>query len=284
MSNSKILVLGAGGFIGNKLCEKIKAGLSQITLVPWFSDHDITQPAIIEEIVLENPDVIVIAVGKSFVPDSWISPLNFYTINTLGTIYIAEAARKINAKIVFLSTFVYGEPYRLPIKENNSVRPLNPYASSKFAAEQILKDYHRHFSVESNVLRVFNVYGKGQRESFLIPTLINQYKNNKKIVVKDLFPKRDYIHIDDLIGAILAAIKNFNGFEVYNVASGKSYSVQEIIDVIFQVNGHKTPVISENSIRINEVNDTCADITKINEKLNWKPLISIEEGISKLLE
>lgn len=284
MKNKRILILGATGFIGKKLTTKLEKDYEDLELVKWGSEYDIADQKIVSAIVSEKPSIIVLAAGKSFVPDSWQQPLDFYTINTAGTLNIAEAARQCGAKIVFLSTFVYGEPYRLPIKEKNAVRPFNPYASSKFLAEQTLKDYNRFFDVQSNVLRVFNVYGSGQRSDFLIPMLIEQYKTNGAIHVKDLKPKRDYIHVDDLVGAIIAAMKTFKGFEVYNAASGSSYSVEEVIAFVSKAGGKIVPVTSDEQTRTNEVMDTKADISKITADLNWVPLIEFEAGIRNLVE
>jgi nucleoside-diphosphate-sugar epimerase len=283
MSKSKILILGSSGFIGSRLMTKFNAVLVDFEIVGWSSEKDITKPAIINEIVELKPDYIVIAAGKTFVPDSWNDPLAFFSVNTHGVTNVADAARICSAKIVYLSTFVYGAPYELPISEKNPIEPFNPYASSKYLAEKILQDYGRHFGVETNVLRVFNVYGRGQRSDFLVPMLIQQFKSSDKIQVKDLSPKRDYVNVDDLVDAILAAVKKFEGFQIFNVAGGKSYSVQEVIDLIFKAGGRTLKVQSENTVRLNEVNDTLADISKIKRDLNWEPKISMEDGLRDLL-
>lgn len=282
MKNERILILGATGFVGKKLIPKLAEIYGDEALIKWGSDFDIREDKIIASITHENPSIIIHAAGKSFVPDSWKYPNDFYTINTLGTINVAEAARISGAKIIFLSTFVYGAPYSLPISETDSAQPFNPYASSKFLAEQLLKNYFEFFGVESNVLRVFNVYGDGQQDDFLIPTIISQYKNFGSIHVKDIKPKRDYIHVDDLTDAIVAASKKINGFSVYNVASGESHSVADIIEYVHQAGGKEVPVISDNLSRENEVMDTRADISKIMNELNWIPKIKIREGIKRL--
>lgn len=283
MKNERVLILGATGFIGKKLTAKLETDYDDLELIKWGSEYDIADEKIVTAIVNEKPSIIVIAAGKSFVPDSWNKPLEFFKTNTSGTTNVADAARISGAKIVFLSTFVYGEPYRLPIKEKNAVRPFNPYASSKFLAEQTLKDYYRFFGVQTNVLRVFNVYGGGQRNDFLIPMLIEQYKTKAAIHVKDLKPKRDYIHVDDLVDAIIAAMKTFKGFEAYNAASGKSYSVEEVIGLVCKAGGKMVPITSENQTRTNEVMDTLADISKIASELNWAPQIEFEAGIRDLV-
>jgi len=282
-NNSGILLLGANGFIGKRLVQKLRENFPDAILTCWSGEHDIRNNSIIDEIVSLNPEIIIVASGRSFVPDSWSSPGDFYITNTTGAIHIAEAARISKARIIFLSTFVYGEPYVLPIKETNSIQPFNPYASSKYLAEQVFKDYSGFFGIEINVLRLFNVYGKGQREDFLVPMLINQYQTGDQILVRDLNPKRDYVHVDDVLSAILASLKHFNKFQIYNVAGGKSYSVKEVIDVIFNIGGKSKPVINEKQSRPNEVADTLADISKIKNELGWEPTVSLKKGISEML-
>lgn len=280
MNKLKVLVLGNTGFIGKKLVDKL-IQINDYELVNLKEKILIQNEQIISEIVNIKPEIIVIAVGKSFVPDSWVNPVEFFSINTLGALNCCEAARKVNAKIIFLSTFVYNHPFHLPINEANLVAPLNPYAASKIEAENILKYYHDFFGIESNVLRLFNVYGQHQNRDFLIPFLIEQIKNGNTIQVKDLNPKRDYIHVDDVVDAIIAAF-NFNGHKIYNVGSGESYSVLEIIEKLISISGKKLEIISANESRPNEVMDTRADINKIVLELKWTPKISIDQGLKNL--
>lgn len=280
MSSLRVLVLGQTGFIGKKLVDKLVT-LNNIELISLKEKILIQNEQIINEIEKLKPQVIIIAVGKSFVPDSWVNPVEFFNVNTSGTLNCCEAARRVNAKIIFLSTFVYNHPFHLPINEGNQVAPLNPYAASKIEAEHLLKYYYDFFGVESNVLRLFNVYGQHQHKDFLIPFLIEQIKNGNTIQVKDLKPKRDYIHVDDVIEAIVAALK-FNGHKIYNVGSGESYSVLEIIEKLISISGKKLEIISTNESRPNEVMDTRADITKIALELKWTPKISINQGLKNL--
>jgi len=284
MNKTNILVLGGTGFIGKKLVAKLNSSQPQINVLSWSSRDDVLAADFIASVVACNPEIIIVCSGKSFVPESWENPVSYYLINSLGTIKVAEAARLCNAKIVFLSTFVYGEPYILPISEDNTINPFNPYASSKLLAEQALMHSAKLFNVECNVLRLFNVFGSDQSPHFLIPSLIDQVKKLEKIYVKSLNPKRDYIHVDDVVDAIIAATLKFNGFQAYNVASGVSYSVQEIINILFKLSEINLPIISENIERPNEVFDTRADIKKIKKELNWEPKISLEDALKKMLK
>ncbi|MBL7897865.1 MAG: NAD(P)-dependent oxidoreductase [Crocinitomicaceae bacterium] len=284
MKSKHILVLGATGFIGSKLCFKLNSESDLYKITRFDSKYDLSNRNIIDEITRLNPDVIIVSAGKSFVPESWNNPEEFFKINSTGMLHVAEAARISKSNVVYLSTFVYGNPIILPITENNQVRPLNPYSASKLIGEQILEYYYRFFGVSSNVIRVFNIYGPGQSEKFLIPILIRQFKFENKIEVKDLKPKRDYLHVDDLINLIIRSANLFDGFQIFNAGSGKSISVEELIELIFKAGGRRIRVFSSDEVRPNEIMDTCANISRAKEIFNWSPNISIEEGISDLLK
>lgn len=283
MKNKRILILGSSGFIGRALVREMLSKNDGEILVPSSQELNLVEADAHHKIVAMNPDIIILAAGKSFVPDSWVDPRSFFEQNISSTVCVAEAARLLKAKVIYLSTFVYGPPYRLPISELNPVSPFNPYAASKLAGERVLQDYSTLFGVESNILRLFNVYGPGQRTDFLIPTLIQQVVKGEEIRVKDLLPKRDYVHLYDVISAIAAATHSFNGCRIYNVASGVSYSVSDLIQLLVDISGKKIPVYSEQVSRPNEVMDTMADIRKIHKDLGWSPVIEFKQGLTQLL-
>ena len=134
------------------------------------------------------------------------------------------------------------------------------------------------------IIRPFNVYGMGQKEHFLIPSLIKQVLTDTEIIVNDLTPKRDFIYLDDLVEALILTMKNFDIFEIYNIGSGESFSVQQIIDQIQFLAGTNKLIRCERKSRINEIPDTLADISKAKKKLNWIPTVKFSEGIKKILE
>jgi nucleoside-diphosphate-sugar epimerase len=228
-------------------------------------------------------DTVIHLAAKTFVPDSWKYPDLFLETNTLGTLRALEYCRKNGSSMVFISSYLYGNPANLPITETAPIYTPNPYALSKKTAEDICQFYAESYQVNSTILRLFNLYGYGQSENFLIPEIILQVLKGKEIHVKDLEPKRDYIFITDFIDAIVRSIE-MNKFEIINIGSGLSYSVAEIIQMIQDICGSKLAVISSSEKRRAEIMDTVADISKAKEILKWTPTTSMYEGLSLIVQ
>lgn len=277
----KILVTGAGGFIGKNLCSLLNK--QNLNIVEHHSSHgDLREPKILEQYnSIGITDVIHLA-GKSFVPDSWNHFNNFLEANVNATQNILEFCKNNRARMIFCSAYVYGSETKNPIVENAEIKPNNPYALSKKLAEDLCLFYSEFFEIKTIILRPFNVYGPGQRKEFLLPLILDQIKNGKEIRVRDLSPKRDYIFIEDLSNAFFAAL-NSEKTGIYNVASGKSTSVEELIHIAQKVAKTNWPVVSLNEIRLNEISDTVADISRIKKELNWEPQYDISQGIEKII-
>ena len=197
-----------------------------------------------------------------------------------------ELCRLYGAKLIYFSSYMYGHPEYQPIDENHPIQAFNPYSQTKVICESLCEGYNRDFKVPITIFRPFNIYGKGQNPDFLIPSIINQAKIGK-IVIKDDRPKRDYIHVEDIIEAIIKAIEvqsQDNQINKYNLGTGKSYSVKEIVEIVSSFFDKEIEYICLHEIRQNEVLDTIADISKIWNELHWKPNISIEEGLKMMLK
>jgi nucleoside-diphosphate-sugar epimerase len=134
------------------------------------------------------------------------------------------------------------------------------------------------------LLRLFNVFGPGQRPEFLIPSIIAQVRLGREIRVLDLAPRRDYVYLDDVVDSIARAIAIHDGHHVVNVGSGTSLSVSEIIDLIQEAAGTNLPVYGENLERDQEISVVQADIRRAKELLGWTPRLSFIQGMQKLLK
>lgn len=280
LDKKNILVTGADGFIGKRLVEKLeKIGCKVFTHTK--KDGDIADC----EFGYDSIDHVIHLAALTFVPASWENSKEFYRVNVMGTQNILEFCRKSGSSLTFFSTYVYGKPKSLPVKENHPVDPNTPYNHSKVMSESLCDFYNKAFNIDITVLRPFNIYGKGQSDNFLVPAIIRQVVDNSidTISVMDLTPKRDYIYIDDLIEAVIATI-NQKGYNIYNLGSGYSLSVKEVIDIIQRIAKTDKPYISKNYQRKGEVNDVIADISKITSQTNWKPMYTFENGIEIMLK
>lgn len=279
---SRVLVTGATGFIGRALSAKLEE--QGFDVVPLGSvDGDITRAETLTKLADVDVSHVFHLAGKTYVPDSWVHPEEFYRTNVLGTTNLLEFCKSHGISMTFVSAYVYGHPEILPIKENSRVRPSNPYALSKRLAEEACEFYADTHGLAIAAIRPFNVYGAGQDGKFLIPSIIRQALFEEKIVVQDLVPRRDYVFLDDLVAALLATISPPKGYGVYNVGSGYSLSVSEVIDIVQDVAQTNKEIVSEKNVRSNELMDVVADISKIQCEFGWKPQYSFREGIARMI-
>ena len=278
----KVLVTGARGFIGSNLCLRLKE--LNIPVIPYYNHHDTWEAKIFNQFLDEKITHIVHLAAKNFVPESWETPEIYIQTNVNSTLSLLEFSRKINAKFIFLSSYMYGKPEYLPIDESQPISVLNPYALSKYLAEEVCKFYADNFHVSSCVLRVFNIYGPGQKSTFLIPYVISQVLRAEEINVLDLSPKRDYLYITDLVDAIISLFNIDSEFEIFNIGSGISYSVSEVIDVLQNIAKTNKKVNSKTEKRINEINDVFANTKKLNKLNGWVAKVNLQDGLKKCLE
>lgn len=278
----KILVTGASGFIGKRLVARLLSeGWDVIGL--GRKDGDVASPDTFRMFADKDFFHVFHLAGKTYVPDSWNDPVSFHQTNVLGTANVLEFCRKEGYSLTFVSAYLYGKPEKLPIAESDLVRPNNPYALSKYLAEKLCEFYSEFHDVPISVARPFNVYGPGQDEKFLIPTIIKQVLHSDAIVVKDLAPKRDYLYLDDLIDGLLKTISERKGYAVYNFGTGVSFSVEEVINVVQEVAKTDKPVRCDSEIRSGEILDVTADISKAMNVLDWNPQYTFQQGIQSIL-
>lgn len=274
------LISGAGGFIGKALTTALRLNNFSITELTR-ENGDIADPATWESAPAHQ--LVFHLAARTFVPDSWSNPTAFIHTNTIGTLQALEYCRKHSASLVYVSSYLYGNPTSLPIAETAPIHTPNPYALSKKNAEDLCFFYHQCYGVNVTILRPFNLYGEGQKNTFLIPQLIEQAIQDHHFHVKDLAPKRDYLHLDDFIRALVAST-DLKGLHIINLGSGESYSVEEIIQTICRLEGQNYPIMNDNIRRQNEIMDTVADISLAKKLLRWEPNISIESGLLRMLQ
>ena len=280
---TSIAVTGSSGFIGHHLMKKLKERKFNVIALDLKNNVDISNWDHIKN--LKNIDLIFHLAGKTYVPYAYKEPKEFYAANVLGTLNILELCRKINARMVYTSSYIYGEPKKLPINEDHPINGTNPYTRSKIISEDLCRGYSNDFGVKIIIIRPFNVYGINQSKNFLIPSIIEQIKKNKEIVLKDPTPKRDYVYIDDLIDAFIKSIYLENYvLEIFNIGSGISISVNEIVNMITGRFKYAITVKFTGEKRINEISDTVADIKKAKKILKWNPKINFKSGIKKIIK
>ena len=278
MVNS-VLVTGANGFLGRHVVRDLLRRGFKVE-AKSRADGDVCDVETWKK--FPATDCVIHLAGSTFVPDSWDDPSKFLQNNTLGTSLALDFCRNHKAKFVFFSTYMYSREAVMPVSEDSKLRPSNPYSLSKFFGENLCKFYSEHFGVSAVIFRPFNVYGLGQSEKFLIPSIIRQARLSDVIEVQDTKPSRDYVYVEDLLAALNCAITTDIEFEVVNIGTGRSYSVLELIETLGIVSNRKYQIRSAMIERQSEIMHTQADNSRAREILNWEPQWSLKSGLKVL--
>ena len=273
-----IAVTGSSGFTGKKLVKYLTSLNHEVIKIDMVEGLDATDFNSLKEI--PKFDIIYHLAAKSYVPDSYQKPQEFSSTNFNSTLNTLELCKKYNAKYVYISSYVYGNPQYLPVDENHPIVAFNPYADTKLLGENLCRSYNKFFDLKTLIVRPFNIYGPGQTPNFLISSIFKQAIEGK-IELNDPNPKRDVIYIDDLIRLYTSLIDFYgSSFEIFNAGYGKSYSVREIVESITKLFPSKIDVNFLNKTRKNEVYDTVSNNNKAKTLLNWTPKIDLPEGLS----
>jgi nucleoside-diphosphate-sugar epimerase len=275
----RVLVTGSGGFLGRRLTAALTARGVDV-LVPDRRALDVTKP-IEGNFDVEHVYHLAAEVG---VPASWKNPARVLATNAGGTFNVLEYCRRAKASLTYISGYLYGIPRILPISESADIQPNNPYAFSKHLAEQTCLFYAREFGVTVTILRPFNIYGPGQSEDYVVGRIVAQVlaPDIPAIDVMDLTPRRDYVFVDDVVEAMLAT-RHLSGLHIFNVGSGESHTVGEVLQIIKRATSSTKPVTPQNVQRKNEIPDVVADISAIRTAVSWQPRTSLEAGLKKTI-
>jgi len=307
---SKVLVTGCAGYIGAHVAaELLKSGYS-IRIYDDFSNglhrrvdgkfRDIVEGDMLDRAkllaALDGVDAVIHLAAKKSVEESVKDPLKYYENNVGGTLNLlgAMAARGVKQLVYSSSAAVYSPNDKEAVLEDDPTAPLSPYGATKLLAEQLITSVGSAEQISNISLRYFNVVGSNIAEfgdnskDNLVPKVFLALKNGKRpqiygsnYATPDGTCIRDYIHVQDLALAHLAALKKVeSGYisQVYNVGSGKGYSVKEMMDQISKSIGRDiNPELSQ--ARAGDSPKLIASIDKIKEQLGWSPKASLEEMI-----
>lgn len=285
------LITGHNGFVGSHALSKWPFSS---TLSKSISEKsiDICDYPSLERYLIENPvEEVLHLAGISFIPDSFENPKLTYEVNFIGTLNLLEALKNsgFKGKFLFVSSGdVYGlvDQDSCPITEDHPVRPRNPYAVSKIAAENLCYQWSLKSSFEILIARPFNHIGAGQSEKFVISNFakqivnINSKKCSDTLSVGNIDVTRDFTDVHDILDAYDALFKFGQNGETYNVCSGKSYSIRDLLKELLKNSKQKIEIVSDRSRwRPAEQIFVSASNKKINHQTGWSPQIPIEKTL-----
>ncbi|MBC8394959.1 MAG: GDP-mannose 4,6-dehydratase [Deltaproteobacteria bacterium] len=277
-----VMVTGSDGFIGGNLVRHLRSIGKEVIPIDAKSGTDLPDKKNIEN--LPDTDFVIHLAGNTYVPSGWADPHSMYDININTTLNMLEFSRRRKVrKFVYPSTYLYGNPQYVPTDEKHPVCAANPYTRSKWICEEMCKAYSEDYGVPVLILRLFNVYGSGQADFFLISRVLSQLSLNT-ITLNDPNPKRDYLYISDVVRAFQMSLESSSSnFEIFNIGSGVNYRVTEVVDLILKIAEVECDVIYKNEGRKNEVMESLAGISKAKKLLGWEPRIQFEEGLRSMM-
>lgn len=307
--DKKVLVTGAGGFIGSHLVERlVSLGAKVRALVHYNSRNDWGLLELLPKEVTGQMEIIAGDITNAFcaqqitegcaivynmaallgIPYSYVAPYQYVNVNIVGALNLLEGARQGGVELFIQPSTgeIYGEAQYFPIDENHPLRAQSPYAATKIAADKLVESYHCSFGLPTVTLRFLNMYGPRQSARAIIPTIISQALVRDILELGSLDPRRDFTYIDDTIEGLLkvAATPKAVG-QVIQLASGRSTSVRELADLVVGLlnDGTRNIIIDEERIRPekSEVWHLEGANRKAQEVLGWQPRVSLEEGLRR---
>jgi len=298
------LITGAAGFLGSALAEHLAREGHQVRGLDDLSTGD--PQALSPDVhftrgdvndrpklwtLLQEVDCVYHLAARVSVQESVLYPREYNAVNVGGTVSLMEAMRDVGVRRVILASSgaVYGDQGEQPLKETATPDPQSPYAVSKVSAEHYIRTIGKLWGMDTVCLRIFNAYGPGQHlppsHPPVVPHFLRQAQRGGTMVVHgDGHQTRDYVYVDDVVSAMVAAATapNVNGL-VINVGSGTETSIRELARKVSQATGHEVDSLY-NGTTSGGVSRMRADLTLAAQKLNYKPSIKLDEGLRLTLQ
>lgn len=310
-NKKKVLVTGAGGFIGSHICEALLDIGAEVTAMirytsksDWgnleFLPNDKKASLQIAAGNIEDSDFVARQVkGKDIVfhlaaliaiPYSYVAPRSYIRTNIEGTLNILESSRNFGVeRIVHTSTSeTYGTALYTPIDEKHPLQGQSPYSASKIGADKIVESYFLSFNLPVSTIRPFNTYGPRQSARAVIPTIITQALTQDKIRLGAIDPVRDLNFVKDTVNGFIKIAESEHAIgETINIGFGKGITIGELGKTILSLMGGEKPIVQDtNRFRPDrsEVYTLICDNQKAQKLIGWKPQYSLREGLSETIQ
>lgn len=310
LTSKKILLTGAGGFIGSHLAETLvqrsgtvkafvhynsrgEPGLLKFAPEAIRKNLELIPGDLLDEQAIDNAvqgaDLVFHLGALISIPYSYVHPTQVIQTNILGTLNILNACRRHGCQLVATSTSeVYGSGLYVPINEDHPLQAQSPYSASKIAADKLVESYCKSFDLQAVIVRPFNTYGPRQSARAVIPTIITQALTMDSIKLGSLDTTRDFTYVSDTVNGFLyaAQTKDWSG-NVYNLGTGSEISIGKLAETIIQLIGREVSVhIDDTRLRPakSEVMRLLSDNSRARADLGWQPTVSIEQGLQQTID
>ena len=307
--DKRVLVTGAGGFIGSHLTEQLVGRGARVRALVHYNARgsqgwldkspclgrcevvagDITDQESVDRAILDREIVFHLA-ALIAIPYSYAAPASFLRTNAQGTLNVLQAARKSEVeRVIHTSTSeVYGTARYVPIDEAHPLQGQSPYSASKIAADKLAESFCCSFDLPVVTVRPFNTFGPRQSARAVIPTIMTQCLTGGPVRLGSLHPTRDLNFIDNIVQGFLAAAEHPEAVgRTINLGSGREISIEELARSIARLTGGKMEIVQQPERyrpEKSEVDRLLADSSLAKSLLKWEPHVSLEEGLEKTLD
>ncbi|MBI5836743.1 MAG: GDP-mannose 4,6-dehydratase [Candidatus Eisenbacteria bacterium] len=306
----RVLVTGAGGFIGSHLVERLVREGARVTAFVHYNSRsdwgnlefctpevkralrvvagELTDPRSVFE-AMEDQQTVFHLGALIAIPYSYSAPASYVSVNVQGTVNVLEAARRLEVeRVVHTSTSeTYGTARYVPMDEEHPLQGQSPYSASKIGADKIAESYHLSFGLPVATVRPFNAYGPRQSARAIIPTILTQMLTGRaRLRLGSLKPIRDFTYVEDTVDGFLRAAQAARAVgTVVNLGSGKGVSIGELVKRAAKVCGAKVELV-EDKQRVrpgaSEVMRLVCDNRKALRVLGWKPRVTLDDGLHRV--
>ncbi|MBR0641456.1 GDP-mannose 4,6-dehydratase [Plastoroseomonas hellenica] len=311
LKGKRVLVTGAGGFIGSHVVERLaREGALVTAMVRYNAGSSIGNLAFVPKEVLaevniiagniedgdfvhravEGQHIVLHLAALIAIPYSYLAPRSYVRTNIEGTLNVLEAARRLGtSRVVHTSTSeVYGTAVRVPIDEDHPLQAQSPYSATKMSADKIADSYYRSFDTPIVVLRPFNTFGPRQSARAFIPTIISQALSRDAIHLGSLTPERDMTYVADTVdGFLRAAVAPGLEGETINLGTGQTFSIGDFANRILQLMGVGKRIVHDphrERPAKSEVLRLISDNAKAERLLGWRPGTALDDGLRATID
>ena len=304
----RVLVTGAGGFIGSHLVERlVQIGVRTRALVRYNSTNswgwidklpvksdveviscDVRDPDSIQKAVSDS-DVVFHLAALIAIPYSYQAPLSYIRTNIEGTLNVLQASLKSDVRLVVHTSTseVYGTARYVPIDEDHPLQSYSPYSASKIGADKIAEAFRLSFGLPVAVIRPFNTYGPRQSARAVIPTIVTQALVGTTVHLGNQSPTRDFTYVSDTVDGFIRMMECPGAIgQVINVGSGREISIKQLAESVLDLIGRNIPIVCDNE-RIrpkeSEVERLCANNSRACEVLDWQPRHTLRDGLAQTI-